>query len=194
MRSGSISTMRSTSRNGARCGRMARIWLMSRMAMELAIIAAVDPILSYIQSRQPAIVALIRQFVECESPSDSPEAVNRFVELLSDTVSPFAKVKTLPGGKYGKQFVAEISLPGRRKAGQLLALGHSDTVWPLGTLKSMPFREADGRLWGPGVLDMKAGIAFFIHACRTLRDLDIPANSKVFLQINPDEEVGSEVS
>ena len=95
MRSGSISTMRSTSRNGERCGRMARISLISRMAMEVAIIAAVDPILSYIQAQQPEIVALIRQFVECESPSDNPAAVNRFVELVSDTVAPFAKVKTI---------------------------------------------------------------------------------------------------
>jgi glutamate carboxypeptidase len=154
----------------------------------------VDSVLSHIQARQPEVVALIRQFVECESPSDSPDAVNRFVELLSDTVAPYAKIKTYPGGKYGKIFVAEMTLPGRRKSGQVLALGHSDTVWPLGTLKTMPFREADGRLWGPGVLDMKAGIAFFFHACLTLRDLDIPAPSKVFLQINPDEEVGSEVS
>src|SRR4051794_35569726 len=161
MRSESISTMRSTRRNGERCGRMARIWLMSRMAMEVAIIAAVDPILSYIQARQPAIVGLLRQFVECESPSDTPEAVNRFVELVSDTVAPFAKMKKIAGGKFGKQLVCEMSLPGRRKSGQILALGHSDTVWPMGTLRSMPFREEKGRLWGPGVLDMKAGIAFF---------------------------------
>src|SRR4051794_38421431 len=186
--------MRSTRRKGARCGRMARIWLMSRMAMELAIIAAVDPILSYIQAQQPAIVSLIRQFVECESPSDSPEAVNRFVELVSDTVAPFAKVKTTGGGRFGKQFVCEMSLPGRRKSGQILALGHSDTVWPMGTLWSMPFREADGRLWGPGVLDMKAGIAFFLFAAKALRELDIPAQSKVLLQVNSDEEVGSGAS
>jgi len=50
--------------------------------MEVAIIAAVDPILPYIQAQQPAMVALIRRFVECESPSDTPEAVNRFVELV----------------------------------------------------------------------------------------------------------------
>ena len=50
-------------------------------------------------------------------------------------------------------------LPGpKKKQGQILALGHGDTVWPVGTLQSMPFREADGRLWGPGVLDMKAGL------------------------------------
>ena len=153
-----------------------------------------DPILSYIQGQQTAIVALIRQFVECESPSDTPEAVNRFVELVSDTVAPFGKVKTISGGKFGKQLVCEMALPGRRKAGQILALGHSDTVWPMGTLRSMPFREEDGRLWGPGVLDMKSGIAFFLFAARALRELDIPAQSKVVLQVNSDEEVGSEAS
>jgi glutamate carboxypeptidase len=76
----------------------------------------------------------------------------------------------------------------------VLALGHSDTVWPVGTLRNMPFREADGRLWGPGVLDMKAGIAFFISAVQSLRELDIPVPSKVLLQLNSDEEVGSDSS
>jgi glutamate carboxypeptidase len=164
------------------------------MAMELAIIAAVDPILSYIQAQLPAMVALIRQFVECESPSDTPEAVNRFVELVSDTVAPFAKVRTIGGGRFGKQLMCEMTLPGCWKSGQILALGHSDTVWPMGTLRSMPFREAEGRLWGPGVLDMKGGIAFFLFAAQALRQLDIPAQSKVVLQINSDEEVGSEAS
>jgi glutamate carboxypeptidase len=87
-----------------------------------------------------------------------------------------------------------MHLPGRRKNGQVLALGHSDTAWPVGTLRSMPFRQAGGRLWGPGVLDMKAGIVFFLFAVRALRELDIAAGSKVLLQLNPDEEVGSEVS
>ena len=166
---------------------------MSRMGMEVAIITAVDPILSYIQARQPEIIALIRQFVECESPSDDPAAVNRFVELVADTVAPFAKVKTIAAASSGGIWCARCTLPGRKKSGQMLALGHSDTVWPMGTLRSMPFRQAEGRLWGPGVLDMKAGIAFFLFAVRALRELDIPARSKVLLQVNSDEEVGSEV-
>jgi glutamate carboxypeptidase len=58
----------------------------------------------------------------------------------------------------------------------------------------MPFRRAGGRLWGPGVLDMKAGIAFFIFAVQALRELDIALPHKVALQINSDEEVGSESS
>lgn len=153
-----------------------------------------DSFLPYVQGRQSEIVNLIRQFVECESPSDTPEAVNRFVELVSDTVAPLAKVKTVAGRRFGKQLLVEPALPGRRKEGQILALGHSDTVWPLGTLRSMPFRQANGRLWGPGVLDMKSGIAFFVFAVRALRDLDVPVRSKVLLQVNSDEEVGSEAS
>src|SRR6185312_13371412 len=153
----------------------------------------VDPVLSHVRARQSAIVALIRQFVECESPSDSPEAVNRFVELIADTAAPFARPKTFRGGKFGKHLVCEMNLPGKKR-GQVLALGHSDTVWPLGTLRGMPFRQADGRLWGPGVLDMKAGIAFFLFAVQTLRELDIAVPHKVLLQVNSDEEVGSESS
>jgi glutamate carboxypeptidase len=154
----------------------------------------VDPILSHIRARQEGIVALIRQFVECESPSDNPAAVNRFVELIADAVAPCARAKTVAGGKFGKHLVCAMQLPGGRKRGQILALGHSDTVWPMGTLGSMPFRQADGRLWGPGALDMKAGIAFFIFAVRALRELDIAVPHKVALQINSDEEVGSESS
>jgi len=154
----------------------------------------VDPILSYLAAHQRPLITLLRRFVECESPSDDPAAVNRFVELVSDTVAPMAKVKTHSGGKFGKHLVCEMRLPGRKKSGQILALGHADTVWPLGTLKTMPFREAEGRLWGPGVLDMKAGIAFFIFAARALQELEIPVPSKVLLQLNSDEEVGSENS
>ncbi len=159
-----------------------------------AILSGVDPLVSFIAQHESEIVALIRKFVECESPSDNPAAVGRFVELASDTVAPFAKVKRIPGGRFGPHLVCEMTLPGRRKSGQILALGHSDTVWPMGTLGTMPFRQADGRLWGPGVLDMKSGIAFFIFAVRALRELEMPVASKVLLQLNPDEEVGSEVS
>jgi glutamate carboxypeptidase len=154
----------------------------------------VDPLLTHAAAHQRAITALIRQFSECESPSDDPSAVNRFAELVSDSVAPIARIKTVHGGKFGKHLLCEMNLPGSKKSGQILALGHSDTVWPLGTLRTMPFREAEGRLWGPGVLDMKAGIAFFIFAARALRELEIPVASKVLLLLNSDEEVGSESS
>ena len=156
--------------------------------------AAVDPLLSFARERESEMTALIRRFVECESPSDDAAAVTRFVELVADTLAPYAKVKTRSGGRFGKILTAELHLPGRKKSGQILALGHSDTVWPMGTLRTMPFRQAEGRLWKPGVLDMKAGIAFLLTAAQGLRELDIPAPSRLLLQLNPDEEVGSEAS
>ena len=137
------------------------------------------------------MVALIREFVVCESPTDDATGVNRFVQLVSDFVTPFAGLRTYRGGGFGKHLVCHMRVPGKRKSGRILALGHSDTVWPIGTLRVMPFRRADGRLWGPGVFDMKAGIVFFLFAVEALRELEIPVSSHVLLQLNSDEEVGS---
>lgn len=153
-----------------------------------------DSILDFVRGDQRAIIATIREFVECESPSDDAAAVNRFVDLTVSKVTGMAKLKSLPGGRFGKHLRCEFNLPGKKKEGQILVLAHSDTVWPMGTLSSMPFREEKGRLWGPGVLDMKSGIAFFLFAMRALRELEIPVKRRVLLQINSDEEVGSDSS
>lgn len=153
-----------------------------------------DPILAHVQSQQPALIAFLRGLVECESPSDDPAAIGRFLDLFAAGVSDIATAKTFDGGSRGKHLLLEFNLPGRRKRGRILGLGHSDTVWPMGTLASMPWREENGRLWGPGVLDMKSGLVFFVFAARALRDLDIPAPSKVSLLIVSDEEVGSHSS
>lgn len=160
--------------------------------MENVIITAVDAILSYINARRDAIRSLLRAMVETESPSDDPQAVNRFVELLADHASPMASsVRRVPADGFGDHLVCEMATPGKEKTGRILVLGHSDTVWPMGTLRAMPYREAKGRAWGPGVLDMKAGLAFFFFAVQALRELDIPTRSGIVLQVNSDEEVGS---
>jgi glutamate carboxypeptidase len=153
------------------------------------------PLLAFARSKQSEIIAMIREFVECESPSDHPPSVNRFVDLLASKLD-YDKVRTFPGGRFGRHLLVEFTLPGPRKTrdGRILALGHSDTVWPLGTLQQMPFHEKSGRLWGPGVLDMKSGIVFFLFAVRALRELDIPVARRVVLQVNSDEEVGSDSS
>jgi len=153
-----------------------------------------EQILAFTRARQGAIIETIRQMVEVESPSDDRAAVNRQVDLLCDMLSGEAKLTRKKGGVYGDHLLVEFRLPGRKKSGQILALGHTDTVYPLGILKTMPWREADGRLWGPGVLDMKGGVTFFIYAMRALRELEIPVASKVVLQLNSDEEVGSHSS
>jgi glutamate carboxypeptidase len=154
-----------------------------------------DPFLRYARQKQKDIIALIQEFVECESPSDNRAAVNRFVELMADRVKDIAKPSIIRRGTtFGPHLRCEFTLGKGKTDGQILALGHSDTVWPMGTLANMPFRSARGRLWGPGVLDMKAGMVFFIFAMRALRDLEVPVRRKVLLQVNSDEEVGSDSS
>jgi len=151
----------------------------------------VTKFLRYAAERQAEIVALISELAICESPSDAPASVNRMVDLLIERAADVASAKTFESAKSGKTLRLAFNLPGDGKQGQVLALGHSDTVWPLGTLKRMPVRQAEGRLWGPGVLDMKAGLAFFVFAMRALRDLDVPLMHEVVLLVAPDEEVGS---
>jgi glutamate carboxypeptidase len=153
-----------------------------------------DRFLRYTRQKQKEIIALTREFVECESPSDHPPSVDRFVELITKRTQDIATATVSRGTTYGRNARLVFTLPGKKKDGQILALGHSDTVWPLGTLANMPFRESRGRLWGPGVLDMKGGLAFFIFAMRALRDLDVPVGRRVVLQVNADEEVGSDSS
>ncbi|MCU1326813.1 MAG: peptidase dimerization domain protein [Bryobacterales bacterium] len=144
---------------------------------------------NWAKAQQPQIIALIRDLVNCESPSDSPAGLKRFMELFADSVAGEAKCRRL-----GTHLLVEFKLPGRKKDGQVLALGHGDTVWPEGTLRTMPFRHEKGRLWGPGTLDMKGGLAKFVFAMRALRESDTPVPHRVVLQLNSDEETGSRTS
>jgi glutamate carboxypeptidase len=154
-----------------------------------------DPLLSWAHKNQPKVIRSIREFVECESPSDSPAGLKRFMDLLAESASDIAVSRRLPNGALTCRFrLPAVRKTRAEKTGQVLALGHADTVWPMGTLKSMRFRNAEGRLWGPGVLDMKAGLAFFLFAMRALRELEIPARHDVMLLVNPDEETGSKGS
>ena len=70
--------------------------------------------------------------MECESPSDDAVALERFVSLMEDVVAPMAKIRTFRHG----HMRAEFALPGAKKSGRILVLGHADTVWPMGTLRS----------------------------------------------------------
>ena len=154
--------------------------------------------LRYAQEKHAEIVSLTSELAACESPSDSPAAINRQLDLLIEKTADIATAKTFESssqpGKFGNTLRLQFHLPGAEKEGQILALGHSDTVWPLGTVKKMPVNVADGRLWGPGVLDMKAGLAFFIFAMRALRDWNVPVSHEVVLLVVPDEEIGSTIS
>lgn len=133
----------------------------------------------------------LRWLVDCESPSDDPARVSalagRIVERL---VRAGADADAVPCEGRGDAVRATFRNSGKR--GGTLLVGHLDTVWPVGTLAERPFRISGDRATGPGVFDMKAGIAVAL----TLFDgfgaaIERPPTS---LFLAPDEEVGSAAS
>ena len=151
-----------------------------------------------VQARR--LLERLRALVEMESPSDDPAAVNRAADLAEQWASEAgARVVRHPGAKAGYGDVVELWFgPAAMSAKPLMLLGHLDTVWAIGTLASMPWREAldDAgrmRLWGPGVLDMKAGVVMALEAL-TAAQAAGSLRRPVVLLLNPDEEVGSHLS
>ncbi len=143
--------------------------------------------------KQEETITFLKTLVECESPTNHAAGINRVNELLIEATQGLATPRIIKG-KNGNHLRLEFKLGARRDAPQILAIGHSDTVWELGTLKTMPFRRDSERLWGPGVLDMKSGLAFFITAMKILRETNTPVPNRVVLLTVADEETGSATS
>lgn len=152
----------------------------------------IPDLLPLVEAGRPNFLRRLRELVEIESPSDDKAAVDRANDLVASWVPALGgAVKRHRQKQYGD--VLELRFgPTRSKRPRVLLLGHLDTVWPLGTLRNMPWREAGGKLYGPGVLDMKAGVMMALEAVRILREQN--ADRPCTLLLNPDEEVGSEVS
>ena len=102
-------------------------------------------------------------------------------------------VHRIPGRSSGGHLYARPAERERHSPAQLL-LGHCDTVWPLGTLEEMPVEIKDGVITGPGVYDMKGGLAQIIFALRALRELGLEPRCTPIVFINSDEEIGSKES
>ena len=145
-----------------------------------------------VSASEGRLKARLRELVEVESPSEDKAAVDRAGALVAGWVEALGgKVKRHKQKAFGDVLEMRFG-PARSKRGRVLLLGHLDTVWPMGTLAKMPWREAEGKLWGPGVLDMKAGVVMALEAVSALRELD--AERPVTLLLVSEEEVGSPVS
>jgi glutamate carboxypeptidase len=150
-----------------------------------------EAILRHLEKKSGWIRSTLQELVQQESPSEDPQAVSAAASLVTLQAQRGARAKRHKQTKFGD--VLELRFgPQRSKQKPVLLLGHLDTVWPIGTLAKMPWREADGRYWGPGVLDMKAGVVMALAALDALRELK--SNRPVTLLLNSEEEVGSPIS
>ena len=138
------------------------------------------------------IVRLARELVAAESPSTDRAALERCASVLAARLlDAGASIEHIDGGLTAAHILAQWRGGGPR----VLLVGHFDTVWPVGQLARMPLEEKDGKLFGPGVLDMKAGLAIGITAARLVA-AELPESSRphVRLLATTDEEVGSATS
>ena len=152
-------------------------------------------LLDVLRPRENQMVELLRAFVECESPSADKAAVDRFGEIVAaEWRKRGALVELIAQGDRGNHVRAETAAADRNAKGQILVLGHLDTVYPIGTLAQMPFRVSGGRAWGPGTFDMKAGIVQALFAADVLRAVSIETPKKLVFFWDSDEEIGSHTS
>lgn len=117
-----------------------------------------------------AMMATLKRWVQCESPSYDGAAVNRMAALAADEIRMMGgEAELVPGSQgFGDCVRARFAEPGAPEGGVLL-MGHLDTVHPMGMLNEMPWREEAGRCHGPGILDMKSGLVLALAAIGALR-------------------------
>jgi glutamate carboxypeptidase len=150
------------------------------------------PVREFCRAEREWLLATIESLVQLESPSTDKTAVDRCgAELARRLEAIGAAVARVPGGERGDHLRAEFSNP--EADGQVLLLGHFDTVWPVGQLERMPLKRENGRLYGPGVFDMKAGIAIGMLAARAVARLAAP-HRRIVMLWTTDEEIGSGTS
>jgi glutamate carboxypeptidase len=148
-------------------------------------------LLAAAESHRDWALAVIEDLVRLESPSTDKSALDRVgAEIARLFVELGARAAALPQERSGDHLRIEIG----RGDEQVLVIGHFDTVWPIGQIETMPVRREDGRLYGPGSYDMKAGIAMTLLAARILIETNrLPAH-RIAMIWTSDEEVGSDTS
>lgn len=139
--------------------------------------------------QRAAYLQTLSELARLESPTSDKAANDRVADFLSPLLRKDSwQVERVPQSIVGDQLVARYGAPG---ATSTLLLCHFDTVWPIGTLKKMPLKEEDGKFYGPGTMDMKAGITTAIHALRLIKEQALTLRGPVTLLLTSDEEKGS---
>lgn len=147
----------------------------------------------YFRSRQGEMVHLLKQLTMLESPTHDKKAVDACAAFVAREFKRIGcKVTTLPQKDVGDLTVAEFA-PGRLKDAddEILVLTHVDTVWPVGKIVKMPFYISGNKLYGPGVLDMKAGVVMLLTALRSLNGLNVKPRKRITVVVNTAEETGN---
>lgn len=146
---------------------------------------------SHLEARHEEMVEFLMELASFETPSTDARTLAPALDFMEGTFTDLGlRVRRIRGSKSGGHLLGIPPARSKGVPGQLL-MGHLDTVWPTGTLQTMPLVREDGKLRGPGVFDMKGGLTLMVFALRTLRDLGLEPPATPVVLVNSDEEIGS---
>lgn len=146
-----------------------------------------------IEQYLPEMLARLEASVNMDSPSADKALNDRMADWYAGQFKEITggTVVRVPNEVYGDRLLCEVGQGDK----QILLLGHFDTVWPQGEASRRPFHIGNGRAYGPGVYDMKAGLMQAMFAIKALQESGrFPADKKIVLLLNSDEELGSPTS
>lgn len=144
--------------------------------------------LDYAENNAGDILGTLKTMVELESFTSDKQGTDALSDYLIQRLRELgAETTVIPQDQVGNHVVADIE----GGEGRIMLLCHMDTVWPKGTIENRPFTVKEGLAYGPGILDMKAGIAIALHALETLRTHGMQPKHKIKIVLNSDEETGS---
>jgi len=151
-------------------------------------------LLSYFRARQEKLIADAQALVEQESPTLDVLATSALTTQLKPRLEAMGAATQLHQTERGAHLVARAAFGRSASSRPVMLLGHVDTVWPRGTLLRRPFRVDNGRAFGPGIFDMKSGVAVMLAALEAIIELGLQPQHQLKLLLSCDEESGSSTS
>ena len=151
-------------------------------------------IITYLKDNHKPMLALLKELVAIESPSNNKEALNNIIRFIIKELEQLDFYALHVSGETTGGYLYARPLIRKKKTPLQLLIGHCDTVWAMHTIKEMPIAQSNGKLSGPGVFDMKAGIIQILFSLRAIKALQLDLAVTPIILINTDEEIGSHES
>ena len=151
-------------------------------------------IITYLKDNHKPMLALLKELVAIESPSNNKEALKNVIRFLRKELEQLGFYTLHVSGKNTGGYLYARPLIRKKNTPLQLLIGHCDTVWELQSIKDMPVVQRNGKLSGPGVFDMKAGIIQILFSLRAIKALQLDLAVTPIILINTDEEIGSHES
>ena len=151
-------------------------------------------IITYLKDNHKPMLALLKEMVAIESPSNNKKALKNVIRFLRKELEQLGFYTLHVSGKNTGGYLYARPLIRKKNTPLQLLIGHCDTVWELQSIKDMPVVQSNGKLSGPGVFDMKAGIIQILFSLRAIKALQLDLAVTPIILINTDEEIGSHES